>query len=293
MNIRTEAEARVPSLTITPLQPTIGAEISGIDLSEPLAPELRRAIHDAWLKYKVIFFRDQDITRPQHVAFSQNFGEIEINALTELKTSRLGHPEGLPEITRLDTELGPDAPPPLHTANEAWHTDTTYSNDPPIGTILRGLIIPDVGGDTLFADANAMYEGLPEAMKDRIAGLCAVHDIRRGFAGLATPEEMELMLARFPIQEWPLVRIHPETGLKVLNISRIHVSHIIGLDAKEGEELYETLVSQALKPEYQVRFKWRPNSIAFWDDRSTQHTVAQNYTGRWYMERVTIKGRWI
>jgi taurine dioxygenase len=260
-----------------PLSPRIGAEIHGVDLRHELSDQTIAEIRDALLRRKVIFFRDQRITTAQHIAFARRFGELEIHPATP-KTQE--HPEVL------FIAHGPDS----RGRENNWHSDVTWREAPSLGSVLRAREVPDVGGDTLFADMEAAYEGLSPAMKDWVCTLTATHDIARVFAGRLgkTPEELH---AKYPPQHHPVVRTHPETGRRSLYVNTGFTTHIDGLSPKESDWLLAHLYSQATLPEYQCRFVWQADSIAFWDNRSCQHYAASDYfPAPRVMERVTVAG---
>jgi taurine dioxygenase len=270
------------SLTLSPLTPTIGAEVSGIDLAQPLDAGTRAALRQALLDWKVLFFRDQDIDTDQHLAFARNFGELEVHPFAPQKP---GYPEVL-AITHDRENRGRE---------NTWHSDVTWRLEPSLGSILRALELPPVGGDTLFADMYAAYEGLTDEVKDRIEGAVAVHDFahfrkamrKRGL----TEEQIEAFNKAYPMVEHPVVRTHPETGRKAIYVNAAFTQHIVGMEADESAALLKHLYAQAAVPEYQCRFRWEPGSIAFWDNRASQHYAASDY---WpavrRMERVTIVG---
>lgn len=263
---------------VSPLTPRIGAVIEGIDLREELPDEAIAEIRSALLTYKVIFFRDQDITEDRHIAFARRFGDLEVHPMSE------GTDQPHPEIFHLKTR--PDG---STSGADMWHSDVTWRAEPSMGSVLRGRIIPDVGGDTMFADMVAAYEGLSPAMKEWVCTLTAVHD-GVGFAsylGISADEWYE----RFPLQEHPVVRTHPETGERALYVNTSFTRSIKGLSKKESDWLLDHLYSFASVPEYQVRFRWQKNSIAFWDNRSCQHYAVADYAPAMRaMERVTIIG---
>jgi alpha-ketoglutarate-dependent taurine dioxygenase len=264
------------AIRITPLQPCIGAELSGIDLRQTSAQDIA-AIRAALLKHKVIFFRDQDISGERHVAFGRAFGDLEIHPLA-------AHPD-YPELLPI-TSNGRESP----TAN-FWHTDTTFRAEPSAASILRALTLPPLGGDTLWVNMVAVYEGLDAAMRDRLDGLYAVHDAIISFGGyLNTAARRRDFYKQFPLQTHPVVRIHPETGEKALYVNSGFTDHVVGLNKRESKALLGYLFDQVKKPEYQVRFRWRPNSIAFWDNRATQHYAVADYDAPRHLERVTIIG---
>lgn len=261
---------------LSPLTPTIGAEIEGIDLGGELSDEDIAEIYRALLTYKVIFFRDQDISEEQHIAFARRFGELEIHPMTPAD-------QPLPEIFHLRTQ------PHRKTGADMWHSDVTWREKPSLGSILRGRIIPEVGGDTMFADMVAAYEGLSPAMKEWVCTLTAVHD-GSVFARVQDKPDSDF-LDRFPAQRHPVVRTHPDTGERSLYVNRPFTKHIEGLSDKESAWLLQHLFDQASRPEYQCRFRWRPNSFAFWDNRACQHyAVADYWPEMRAMERVTIVG---
>lgn len=264
-------------LAVSPITPRIGAEIGEINLAEELPDATIAELRLALLTYKVIFFRDQDITEEQHIAFARRFGDLEVHPMT---------PEGQahPEIFHLRTR--PDG---STSGADMWHSDVTWRAEPSLGSILRGRIIPDSGGDTLWSDQVAAYEGLSTAMKEWVCTLTAVHD-GSGFAAyLGIP--VEKWHERFPLQEHPVVRTHPETGERALYVNCSFTRYIKGLSTKESDWLLNHLYAQASIPEYQCRFRWRENSIAFWDNRSCQHYAVADYAPAMRaMERVTVIG---
>lgn len=276
MNIAVKPEGYT-AFTPRLLSPTIGAELIGIDLRGPLSDAQIGEVRRALLQFKVVFFRDQDITRAQHIDFARRFGDLEIHPATPADQADR-------EILRI--EHGPNS----RGRENNWHSDVTWRAEPSLGSILRALEIPDVGGDTLFCDMYAAYENLSEEMKRFVSSLTAVHDIARVFAGRLGKSAEELH-AKFPPMEHPVVRTHPETGRPLLFVNIGFTSHIKGLSKKESDWLLEHLYAQTTLAEYQCRFRWAPNSLAFWDNRACQHYAASDYfPERRVMERVTIAG---
>jgi taurine dioxygenase len=271
------AGVRQSSIKVEPLTCSIGAELGNVNLGaasrdSSIVAEIRALL----LKHKVLFFRDQDITRAEHVAFARHFGELEDHPVVG---SDPQHP-GLVRIYK-----SPDAP--VDRYENAWHTDATWRERPPFGCVLRCVECPPVGGDTMWANMAMAYEMLPENIKTQIAGLRARHSIETSF-GAAMPIEKRLALkAQFPDAEHPVVRTHPETGEKVLfvNAFTTHITNYhtpvnvrFGQDANPGASLLlNYLISQAYIPEYQVRFRWKKNSVAMWDNRCTQHYAVMDY----------------
>lgn len=260
-----------------PLSPTIGAELLGVDLAGPLDDSLIAEIRCALLEFKVVFFRDQHIDRAQHIAFSRRFGELEIHPATRPDAEH-------PEILRI--EHGPDS----RGSENNWHSDVTWRERPSLGSVLRAIEIPAVGGDTLFADMYAAYDGLSPEMKRWVCGLTAVHDIARVFADKLgkRPEELH---EKFPPVEHPVVRTHPETGRRLIYVNLGFTDRIKGLSPKESSWLLDHLYQATKNADIQCRFRWQPGSLAFWDNRACQHFAASDYfPQRRVMERATIAG---
>lgn len=260
-----------------PLSPSIGAELHGIDLTREQSDAAIADVRQALLDYKVVFFRDQHITRRQHIDFARRFGELEIHPATPKDQED-------PEVLRL--VHGPDN----KGTENFWHSDVTWRAEPSLGSILRAIEVPEVGGDTLFADMYAGFEALEPEFAKFVSGLTAVHDIARVFAKRLgkTPEELR---EKFPMQQHPVIRTHPETGRKLIYVNIAFTDHIVGLSPAQSDWVLKTLYAQAGFPEYQCRFRWAPGSIAFWDNRACQHYAASDYYPQTrVMERVTVKG---
>lgn len=269
----------------------IGAELSGISLVDAIHDDdLFSEIRTQLLKHRVLFLRDQPLTGAEHVAFAKRFGELEDHPV-------LGNNPENPGLVQIYKK--PDQPRERY--ENAWHTDATWRDAPPMGAVLRCVECPPVGGDTMWTNMVQAYENLPEDIKIKIDGLRARHSIEASF-GAAMPIEKRLALKeKFPDAEHPVVRIHPETGEKVLfvnsyttHISNYHTPERVrfGQDANPGAaDLLRYLISQAAIPEYQVRWRWKPNSIAIWDNRSTQHYAVMDYPAcHRKMERAAIIG---
>ena len=265
------------ALDIRPLTPAIGAEIFGVDLGAPDVANHIPAIRAALLTHKVIFFRDQHISAAQHIAFARHFGDLEIHPATPKDQAN-------PEILRI--AHGPDS----RGTENAWHSDVTWRERPSLGSVLRAIEVPPVGGDTLFADMHLAFLSLSPELQRIARGLNAVHDIARVFAGRLGKTADDLR-AKYPPQTHPVVRTHPETGAPTLYVNTAFTSHIEGLSASESAALLAHLYATASNPEIQCRFRWQPGSIAFWDNRASQHFAASDYfPARRVMERVTIAG---
>jgi taurine dioxygenase len=274
-------------LSVTPAGPVLGAEIAGIDLERPLEPDAVSAIRTALLQYKVIFFRDQDISYEAHVAFGRHFGELEGHPVLPTVP---GHPLIL-HIEGVDGMQWTEATIAGGRAADKWHTDVTFRENPSMGGILRMRHMPPLGGDTLFADTAAIWRDLPDRVKERIDGLSAEHDILQSFGGRVSDEKREELRHTTPPVAHPVVRTHPETGEKALYVNRTFTSRILGVDEGESRELLRYLTGKVKQPEYQVRFHWSPNAIVFWDNRPTQHYAVLDYWPHHrVVERVTVVG---
>ena len=269
-------------LRVIPMSATIGAMIEGADLGQDLGDDDIAAIRQALLDWKVVFFRDQDITTDQHLAFARRFGELEVHPFAPEKP-------GYPEVLAITHDA--DAPG----QENAWHSDVTWRLQPSLGSVLRVVESPPMGGDTLFSDMYAAYDGLPRRIKDRVEGRVARHDFanfrermrRRG----ASAEQLAEFDRQYPNPEHPVIRTHPETGRKAIYVNVAFTKEIVGMDADESAALLDLLYRQAAVPEYQVRFSWETNSIAFWDNRSCQHYAVSDYWPQVRRaERVTIIG---
>jgi taurine dioxygenase len=265
-------------LDIRPLTPRIGAEVLGIDLGELCDSGTWAELDKAFTAHKVLFFRDQDITPDQHVAFCRQFGELEVHPFVPSKT---GYPEVMVLIAN-EKRRGNE---------NTWHSDVTWRQEPSLGSMLRAIELPDVGGDTLFADMEAAYEGLDAALQERLIGMTAVHDFAHVFDKLKTDDELAELRAKYPPAEHPVIRTHPVTGNRSIYVNAAFTSHIVGMRKKESDELLRLLYRQAAIPEYQCRFRWAPGSLALWDNRCVQHYAVSDYwPAKRHMERVTIVG---
>ena len=263
-------------LMIEPLTPFIGAEITGVDLRE-VTQEQVTGIRAALLKHQVVFFRDQTLNQEEHIRFARQFGELEIHPAT---------PKGQNNPEVLHIAHGPES----KGRENMWHSDVTWREKPSLGSILKAVEVPAVGGDTLFANMVEAYERLPGDIKDKIAGKIAVHDIARVFAGRLN-KTAEQLRETYPVMEHPIVRTHPETGTNVLYVNNAFTSHIKGMDEDESKELLHALYRTASNPELQCRFRWKAGSLAFWDNRACQHFASSDYFPQVRkMERVTIAG---
>ena len=255
----------------------IGAELSGVNLAEAVInDDLFGEIKQALLAHKVLFLRDQEISKADHVAFAERFGQLEDHPVA-------GSDPEHPGLVCIYKDLHS---PPDHYEN-AWHCDATWREAPPMGAVLRCLECPPVGGDTVWANMAQAYEDLPEHIKDQVDGLYARHSIEASFGARMPIEKRHGLKAQYPDAEHPVVRKHPETGERILfvnsfatHFTNFHTAANVryGQDYSPGaSQLLNYLISRAAIPEYQVRWRWRPNSVAIWDNRCTQHYAVMDY----------------
>src|SRR5215467_10109433 len=285
MNINIAADQKAasnPPFEVERLGARLGAEVRGLDLKQELDPATFQALEAALIEHKVVFLRDQHLSTEQHVALSRRFGELELHPM---------RPQGqFPEILVLDNHKDN---PVLST--DVWHSDTTFRQNPTKYTILRCEIMPELGGDTLFADMEAAYNGLSDAFRNMITGLRAVHDFKNFRVLFKNTEEDRIKLHRmedmFPNPSHPVVRTHPVTGRKSIYVNPQFTLRIEGLEDAESAAILDVLFAQARVPEYQFRLRWTPGTIVFWDNRSSQHYAANDYyPNRRRMERTAVVG---
>jgi len=281
-------------MKIEQLTCAVGAELIDVNLGDAVRDDgLFNEIYAALLKHKVLFLRDQTLdklSRIDHMKFAQRLGELETHPMAP------NHPEapGLVQIYK-----NPESP--IDRYENAWHTDGTWRETPALGCVLRCIECPPVGGDTMWANMVLAYEKLPESVKTEIAGLIASHSFNSSFAAAMPQEKRLAMKAQYPDAEHPVIRTHPETGEKVLFVNAF-TTHFVNYHTpsrvrygqdynKNGSDLMQYLISQAYNPEYQVRWRWKPYSMAILDNRSTQHYPINDYHGfRRVMHRITLAG---
>lgn len=268
-------------LDLREITPVIGTEIRGIDLGEDLPQATLDKIVTTLAERHVIVFRGQDITPEQHLAFGRRFGEVYCPAMAAF-------PPDYPEIMLLDTKT------PKGAGADNWHYDATFMPEPPMGSILRPVMLPPSGGDTCFASMTAAYDALSPTLRSLLDGMKAVHDLAgqlrisvdRGIA----PEGFDEIRTQWPPVEHPVVRTHPVTGRKALYLNKATGSRLVGLTEKENDLLLPFLLDHVRAPEFQCRVKWEPDCILFWDNCATQHCGVPDYTERRIMHRVTVAG---
>lgn len=265
------------TLRVTPLSPVIGAEVSGVDLTQALDAAVLTELKDAWAKHLVLFFRDQRLTFAQHKALGRRFGELHVHPAAPKDDE---HPEIL--VVHGDDKV-------KFVAGSLWHSDVSCDREPPLGSILRVVQVPSSGGDTLFANMYAAYEGLSDRLQRLLAGLTAIHDGEQYYRGRYG--SANLRDDRHPAAEHPVVRTHPVTGRQALFVNQGFTTRIKELPIAESDALLAFLFRHCERPEFHCRFQWREHSVAFWDNRCTQHLAIWDYypqTRHGY--RVSIKG---
>jgi alpha-ketoglutarate-dependent sulfate ester dioxygenase len=288
MTATAEELAAAVGFDVRPLAGHIGAEIFGPDIAAGLSDEEVAAIRAVLLRWKVVFFRDQHVSQAQHVAFGQRFGEV-TPAHPTLPAAFDDHPE----ILLLDNQGFVGAGGGGASIESRWHTDVTFVPNPPMGSILRGVVVPEYGGDTQWANLVVAYETLSPQIRDLIDGLHAVHHnalpIAKGemLAGLR-----KQFMSREILSVHPMVRVHPETGERALFVNPNFTSHVQELSRQEGTHLLALLYEHMANPAYTCRFRWQPDSIAFWDNRATAHLVPTDVPPGAHrsMQRITIAG---
>ena len=263
------------ALTVRRLTHALGAEVTGLDLSRPLDPALVKEVRDLFHEHQVLFFRGQDIDDVAHRDFAAHFGPLQKFAFLPPVSDEA------PEVHAID--IDPSKP---KTANsDIWHSDATFLSSPPLGSMLRAVILPEVGGDTLWASMYAAYEGLSSRLQRLLDGMTAIHDSSNSVSHARNKVNKD-----FQPTSHPVVRTHPVTGRKALFVNKIFTTRLEGLTDRENEAVLPLLTDHVRSPDFQVRFHWEPGSIALWDNRCTQHYAVADYAQRRRMHRVVIDG---
>lgn len=269
-------------LTVRPIAGACGAELSAVDLSKPLGNDLFAQVHQALLEHQVIFFRDQDLTPEQQIAFSRRFGELRISEQYESL-------EGYPEIIEIVKE--PDS---TGIVGNLWHSDESFLPQPALGSLLYMRENPEVGGDTMFASQYLAYEALSDGMKQLLSGLRAVHsDASLGSRNKGRALKVKEASKDRAVYEavHPVVRTHPETGRKSLFVHKPYTLRFENMTVAESQPLLAFLYAHSARPEFTCRFRWSAGALAFWDNRCLQHYALNDYSGvRRYAHRVTVIG---
>jgi taurine dioxygenase len=273
-----EQTSQYETIKVNKLTPIIGAEIGDVDLARPLSNRQFKEIHRAFAENLVIFFRNQHITEEQHLAFGRRFGDLHIHPAAP-------HAPGHPELMIIHADK---ASPRAN--GEGWHSDVSCDPEPPMGSILYIRTCPPYGGDTLFASMYATYEALSDRMKRYLEGLTAIHDGEDVYRGLYANYGIADKPS-YPRAEHPVVRTHPLTGRKALYVNRGFTRRIVGIPRDESDAILRYLYEHVENPLFQCRLRWRADSIAFWDNRCTQHRAMWDYWPHTRSgHRVTIKG---
>lgn len=276
------------SLEIRRLSYGLGAEILNVDLAEPVSPSLATDIRQAWNDHHVLLFRDQQITPEQHLAFTEALGPTEPYPLEHYQ-----HPE-VPEIFLLTNMPIGDKPSETRDAGRHWHADLSFTTNPAVGSILRCIKIPDVGGDTMFANQHLAYDRLTPAFKALIDDLEAVHELFSKTKNLDKLDQQKVldMKRKNPPVIQPMVRAHPESGRKALYVSTAVTTRIVGMSQEESDAILEFLFRHQTRVEFTYRHNWRPNDILMWDNRSVLHMAVpdNDHVQDRLMHRTTIIG---
>ncbi|MCP4906192.1 MAG: taurine dioxygenase [bacterium] len=267
---------------IRPITPTIGAEIVGLDLAEPLDDETFAGVERAFLDRQVLVFRNQDIPVDRVLEFARRFGPVSLPPIAPMHPD---HPEVM--VFELTEPRGAGA--------DTWHVDAIYTKEPPKATILQAVTLPETGGDTYFGNMVAAYDALSKPLRELLSDLRAVHDIsapmRRAVdKGIRKPEEFEATCEKYPPVDHPLVRTHPETGHRSLFLAANSTTEILGLRERESELILPFLLQHVTSGEFHCRVRWEPHTIAFWDQRCTLHYAVPDYCERRVMYRYSIEG---
>ncbi len=278
------ADGATSLIQITPLTSRIGAVVAGVRLGAAMSDGMIAEIRAALLAHKVVFFEDQDLTPVQQRDFARRFGELDTHPLYP------GDADA-PEIMVLDNHAGNP------TDNDHWHTDVTYLERPAMAGMLYARELPPVGGDTLWSSMTAAYESLSAPMRSFLDGLSAVHDFSHAFTGsslagqAAGEDKLAAGRAAHPPVIHPVVRVHPETGEKALFVNSVFTARIKGLRREESRALLDLLFAHVQRPDFAVRWRWKPRAVAFWDNRCTQHYAVNDYLPhRRVLTRATING---
>ena len=273
-------------LDVRPIAGNIGAEIHGVDLREPFEPAVLEEVRAALLKWKVIFFRDQPITAAQQIAFGRQFGDV-----TPAHPTLPPEMPEFPEVLVLDNKAIAKGRGP--SIESRWHTDVTFVPNPPMGSILHGVIVPPYGGDTQWINLVVAYERLSPQIQALVDGLHAVHynalPLARG--ELEGEYQSQFQSTRLEAVH-PMVRVHPETGERALFVNPNFTDHVLELSRQEGRHLLALLYEHMTNAAFTCRFRWEPDSVAFWDNRATAHLVPTDVPPGFQrrMERITLAG---
>ena len=269
-----------------PLSYALGAEVRGVDISVPCSDADWKAIHAAFLQYGILLFRGQPLTREQHIAFSRRFGELDRHESLPLDRDATH-----PELLMVTNDAKADGSPSnSRYTGQMWHSDMSFTLAPALGSLLRGLSVPPVGGDTLFANMYLAYEALSAKMKELVAPLYGIHHSERKNSGLSAEWEAQNRRLNPPVAQ-PVVRVHPETGRKALYIGE-KVKCFEGMTPEESQPIIDYLIRHATRPQFVHRHQWQNNDLLIWDNRCTSHLALGDYDPRHrrHLERTTVLG---
>jgi taurine dioxygenase len=269
------------AIDIRPMTPALGAEVRGVDLTGELGQETIAALRAALLDHLVLVFRDQDLDTASHIAFARRFGEIKLPPVATAHG-------GPPEVNVIDQQT------PKGEGADNWHADNTYTATPPMGSLLRVVQLPSVGGDTAFASMTAAYQALSAPIRELCDGLTAIHDVTRSMRKAIERGHSSANLAeiqqQLPPVEHPVVIVHPETGQRSLFVNVNSTVRVVGLKDNESDMLLRYLFEHTKQPEFQVRVRWDERTLVFLDNRCTQHYAVPDYHERRVLHRVAVEG---
>lgn len=274
------AQGVYETITVKPVAPVIGVEVSGVDMTKPLSQAQADDLSHALANHNVLFFRDQPALTPaQQVDFSRNFGELHIHPAAPTLPDQ-------PEVMVIHTHEKSQV-----NAGSGWHTDVSCDVEPPLGTVLQLHELPSCGGDTLFANMYAAFEALSDPMKEFLRDLTALHESEHIYRGRYSDRGVDDTGKVFPSAEHPVVRTHPVSGREALYVNKAFTTKIVDLEQDESDTLLKFLCTHLEQARFQVRFQWEENAVAFWDNRCTQHLALWDYWPETRKgHRVTIKG---
>jgi len=266
-------------IEVRELTPGIGATVAGVNLAEPLRGQVYQEVHDALMSHQVLFFHDQEMTIDQHLALGRSFGELHVHPGSP-------PPDGYPAVLVVHADADS-----TKISGERWHSDVSCDEEPPMGSILHLHTVPSSGGDTIFSSMYSAYEALSAPMKKLLDGLTATHDGEQVYRGRYSERGIDDIGKSYPKAVHPVVRTHPVTGRKALYVNAYFTTHINELSTEESRALLDYLAVHTTQPAFQCRFKWRRNSVAFWDNRCVQHIAMWDYYPQVRSGyRVTVKG---
>ena len=272
------------NIEVQPVTPAIGAEITGVDLSQELGNQTYQEIHDALMAHQVLFFRDQEMDLDQHRTLGRRFGQLATHPASP-------GPDGHPEIVVVHADADTNRNAGRIWQSTHWHADVSCVDEPPMGSVLHLNTVPQVGGDTLFASMSASYDALSDRMKTYLDGLTATHDGERVWRGRYSDQGIDDSGTVYPSAVHPVIRTHPITGRKGIFVNAVFTTHINEVPRDESDDILAFLYKHFTKSIFQTRFRWQPNSVAFWDNRCVQHQALWDYFPQSRSGyRVTIEG---